>query len=373
MITAILFFIALGLFVKYAATDAFYAARGQTPPRAKQRLAQIESGLAAQREQMKLQKQKMSLDAKQVKQQRRLERPFRYGGMDYFRDLRHDAWEDARSKRVNKRTQKTSDVEPDKDKGVTVPDANTLPDAPDLVAEDDRAGVTLPDRNENIVKRWIHEQRTSGLLDDHLRSLSEMSPDDRKAFWARIGAAHPNSVDELLSFRRNALISARRPSPQDAPLDPQTPPAGDQSTPTSTDIGQDGSGPSTEPATNGGPPNTAAAPAAAGSTTNVIPFRAKETPTVSEEAQGLPSAIAYMNDMSGQLDQASQLETFKQQLVANDVTGTAIEELESLQENLQAASGSATTIAAELQSHTQVTEAYNAAPGAGSKTFVTSE
>ncbi len=102
----------------------------------------------------------------------------------------------------------------------------------------------------------------------------------------------------------------------------------------------------------------------------------KEVPSMSNttEVSGLVTAINFAQVMTeSHTDNVTKIEAFKAHLRTKGVTGFAVEEADRAmeKESMQAASWSA--IAAELQSHMAVGEAYRANDGAGDKDFVLSE
>ncbi|GAA4672462.1 hypothetical protein [Amycolatopsis dongchuanensis] len=142
---------------------------------------------------------------------------------------------------------------------------------------------------------------------------------------------------------------------------------------------------------------------------NVIPFKRDivtttrmELPVTNPEITGLDGAIAYAQGMASQCthaydqisailptgdETAASCEQARADLEAGGVTGQALTDISSVQEQmtgaiqelqaalaqLEAAAAAANSLSSELESHRGVQEAYAATPDAGSKEFVTAE
>jgi hypothetical protein len=142
---------------------------------------------------------------------------------------------------------------------------------------------------------------------------------------------------------------------------------------------------------------------------NVIPFKQRSTtttrmelPVTSTEITGLEAAISYAAELSAYCthtrdqisavvptgdEAAASCEKAQADLAAGGVTGQALTDVASVQEQmtaavaelnaalaqLEAAGAAATSLQGELESHRGVKEAYNATPDAGNKEFVTAE
>lgn len=142
---------------------------------------------------------------------------------------------------------------------------------------------------------------------------------------------------------------------------------------------------------------------------NVIPFKRNnvttkrmELPVTNPEITGLDSAIAYAQGMASQCthaydqisailptgdETAASCEQARADLESGGVTGQALTDVSSVQEQmtgaiqelqaalaqLETAAAAANSLSTELESHRTVQEAYAATPDAGSKEFVTAE
>ena len=98
--------------------------------------------------------------------------------------------------------------------------------------------------------------------------------------------------------------------------------------------------------------------------------------TTATEVTGLETARWFAHELATRTygrEQQAGLEQFIADLQANGVSGEAITRLQEAMEYLSAAQAEFAAVAAELDRHTGVAEAYAATPGAGDKAFVTSE
>jgi hypothetical protein len=110
-------------------------------------------------------------------------------------------------------------------------------------------------------------------------------------------------------------------------------------------------------------------PAVGGNPTESTQESSMTTP--SGEIAGLQSSIAYTQEMAGTTQSAvTSVETSIAGLQQGGVSGPAIEHLTQAMEALGSASIAFGAANAELQNHLQVTEAYNANDGAGTRDFV---
>jgi hypothetical protein len=359
--------------VKVLFTDVAYAARGETPPRVKLKMAQLQKA-----------------GGKNAP-------PRRYGAGDYFRDLWHDAMEDAREHREKKRADAKAAAADDSSNGggeavtdpaqapgpspVQAPPAvPTMPAPPGVGAPQqpgaaDGARPRLVDVTPTDWPGWgprrerppmpevpranldLFDQYLLGLVrlgdDSWSEQMRAKSWDELRAYWAHIASLTP---EELCAELNAELAKARA-----------------------------------RVAARGGAPNQNASASQAGDggqqtpLADVLPIRPvpKEgntvsTPTTSApapEATGLTSAIAYASQMAATFgNNAASTEQWIASLQGQGgVTGPAIAAAHQAVEKQQECAAAWQACAAALGGHTQVKEAYQANPGAGNREFVTND
>lgn len=324
--------------VKAMVTDAAYAVRGETPPRVKVKMAKIKAAAAADG------------------------RARRYGAGDYFRDLWHDAMEDARDSRVAKRAdakQATAagDATPDAPGPSTVAPTPPIPQFPQFPpGRGGQQGTEQTDDEALKVPAWL-PPFTSGIYRDHLARLTRagrldgwrqfmtsMPADDRREYWKRIASTDPMQVHEE--------ITMQFPEQPEFPL------------PEGSGSGQPDGGladvrpirPTTQEDSVSAPTTTAAS---AGG----------------PEATGLTSAIAYAQGMSDTFaGNAASTEQWIASLEGNGgVSGPAVAAAHQAAELQQQAAAAWKACADALSGHTGVREQYQANPGAGTREFVTND
>lgn len=336
LIAFIIVVIAVKKFVLDAAVDGIYAVQGKTPPR---------------------------LQAKLQAASKRSNGSPRYGAGDYFRDLWHDAMEDAREARVAKRAEAkrakqekarqvdaaaAGDAQADEPGPSTVAPTPPIPQFPQFGAGGQQ-GTEQDDDEALQVPEWLPPV-TARIYRDHLARLDPagldawrdwmrgMSAEDRRDYWRRIAAdLSANVADE---------ITEQFPLPT-----------------------RDGSG--------------AGQPDGLADVRPIRPTNQEDTvsaPTTTAsagapEATGLTSAIAYAQGMADTFaGNAASTEQWIASLQGNGgVSGPAVAAAQQAAELQQQAAAAWAACAQALTSHTSVREAYQGSPGAGTREFVTND
>jgi hypothetical protein len=316
--------------VKALFTDAAYAVRGETPPRVKVRMAKLKAAGTADG------------------------RPRRYGAGDYFRDLWHDAMEDARESRVAKRADAkqakadaAGDATPDEPGPSTVAPTPPIPQFPQFGAG--QQNTEQADDEALQVPAWL-PPFTAGIYRDHLAKLDPdgmdawrdwmrgMSAEDRRDYWRRIAADVPGNVHDEITEQFPLPIRDSGAGQPDGLADvrPIRP----------TNQEDTVSAPTTTAASAGAP-----------------------------EATGLTSATAYARGMAdAHASNAASTEQWIASLEGNGgVSGPAVAAARQACEKQQEAAAAWAACADALSGHTSVREAYQANQGAGTREFVTSD